>query len=172
MIELRERTAADVAPLAAVLLEQRPYSGYPITLPWDGRPEQVVARDGELGAWVLTDAGSPVAHVSVLTLAADDDAPETLQWCRAHGVGPERLGVISALFVAHDHWRQGLGRRLMLHATDACRGAGLKPCLDVVPSQPGTVELYESLGWVQTGEVRPWWLPDGVPPAVTMILPG
>lgn len=168
---LRHRRPSDVPALVDALLDQRPYTGYPASLPPQG-PEGLIVRDLEVGAWVWAGADDePLGHVSVTRVGeAYSASEETEQWCAALGCGPESLGAVSALFVARSAWRRGIASALMEQATAACRKAGLHPVLDVVPSQPGTVELYEKLGWERVGTVRPFWLTDDLPDAVTMVL--
>jgi ribosomal-protein-alanine N-acetyltransferase len=46
----------------------------------------------------------------------------------------------------------GLGRRLMLYLIDRARGAGMQDAfLEVRPSNPNAIALYESLGFVRVG---------------------
>jgi ribosomal-protein-alanine N-acetyltransferase len=46
----------------------------------------------------------------------------------------------------------GLGRRLMLYLLDRARGAGMQDAfLEVRPSNPNAIALYESLGFVRVG---------------------
>lgn len=168
---IRDRRASDLPELIDALLDQRPHTGYPASLPPSG-PEGLIVRDLEVGAWVWADeADEPLGHVSVTRVGEAYSADEeTEQWCTALGCGRDELGVVSALFVARAAWRRGIASQLMKKATAACREHGLHPVLDVVPSQPGAVELYEKLGWERVGTVRPFWLTDDLPDAVTMVL--
>lgn len=167
---LRERRPDDVGVLCQVLLEQRPTTGYPASMPPEG-PAALIVRQAEVGAWVVVgDDDVPVAHVSVTRAGVPyADSEEEQQWATAHGVDSEKLGVVSALFVAVSARRQGLARLLMEQATQMCWDHGLRPCLDVCLDQPGAGDLHTSLGWETVGTVTPFWLPEGRGPVVTMI---
>lgn len=171
-IEVRERTDADLPALVALLEAQQPAARYPLRWPLPFPVERFVAREVDLAAWVAVLEGRVVGHVAAQRLD-DVFTPGGLgrTWAAAHGVPPERMGVLGTLFVDQDVRRRGLGRRLHDTALDWLRRHDLAPCLDVVPVHAAATVMYDRLGWVAAGRVRPAWLPDGEPDVVAMVLP-
>jgi len=167
-LEIRRRRDEDVPGLVEVLAAQQPTSRYPMRWPLPFPIEQFVVREGELATWTALADGRPVGHVAVLEASDELFGPH---WERGHGLPPDRLGVMSALFVDPSVRGAGLGRRLhdvsvgWLHEQD--RG----PCLDVAPVHEGALRLYASVGWVEVCRLRPPWLPADMPDVRGMVLP-
>lgn len=167
-VTIRPRFAADIPALCDVLAAQQPTSGYPMRWPLPFPVERFVVRDHELAAWTAEADGRPAGHVSVLE-ARDDQLTE--HWARGHGVPPERLGVLSVLFVDSTLRRTGLGRALHDVAVGWMREHDLAPCLDVVPVHEAASAMYAAIGWREVARVRAPWLPADAPDLVGMVLP-
>ena len=172
MVRVRERRAADLAPLLEVLREQQPLTGYPQT--GVELTEDFICRDHELVALVAELDGRVVGHVSVQEAArVHHDATGTTlaAWERGHGRPADELGVISALFVAGSVRGQGIGTLLLDTAAAWCRSRGLGPCLDIVPNRTRALAMYRARGWVTVAEVETWWMQPGSPLVHVMVLP-
>jgi ribosomal protein S18 acetylase RimI-like enzyme len=167
---IRERVAEDLGPLARVLEEQQPHTGYPQRWPLPFPAEQFLTRPGELGAWVATlgHDPAPVGHVSVTTPGS---GAEVDGWVAAVGRPPEELATVSVLFVDHRVSGRGVGGALLDAAVTFIRESGRAPVLDVVQETANAVRLYERHGWQVVGEARPWWLPTDHLPVLLMVLP-
>ena len=65
----------------------------------------------------------------------------------------DQLGVVARLLVSPDARREGIGRTLLNRASGEATRRGLWPILDVVTTFEAAVNLYESCGWIQVGQV-------------------
>ncbi|ANS77845.1 hypothetical protein SGUI_0449 [Serinicoccus hydrothermalis] len=166
--QIRPREAGDVPALAAVLIAQQPATGYPLRNPLPFPPEQFVARERDVAAWVALLDDAPVGHVAVTRLV--DDAVGRA-FGAASGMPLERLGCVSTLFVAPGAGGRGVGGRLLDAAEGWCRTEGLVPVLDVFPSHAGARDLYLRRGWVEIGTTRLDWVPEDGPDIALMMLP-
>ena len=173
MIEIRMRRDEDLPALEAALTEQQPVTGYPQTPP--GLAMTFLRRDGELAAFSALIDGAPVGHVSVLSAVGmdhGDGGAVTAAWCEAHGLPPERLGVLSAIFVGLAGRGHRLGHRLMEAAEQWCAANGYAPCLDSQPlPRSGAARLYRERGWVLVAQVDATWREEGSPLIDVMVLP-
>ena len=151
---IRQRRPSDLEQLDAVARLVRATDGYPLYLVNDNF-RGFLASPKQVAAWVAVQAGEIVGHVALSTTAS----PEVLEVLSTSGECG-RPGVVSRLLVAPDARREGLGTRLLKHAADAAREAGLVPVLDVVSTSMAAIALYERAGWRRLGvaHVR---LPDG-----------
>jgi GNAT superfamily N-acetyltransferase len=69
--------------------------------------------------------------------------------------GGDRVGELYAINLDPDHWGRGLGRALLVAATEGLRDAGFRSAvLWVVPGNARARALYESEGWTTRGETR------------------
>jgi GNAT superfamily N-acetyltransferase len=95
---------------------------------------------------------------------------------RAHGCGVAELGWVATLFVGLEARGRGVGRRLLDTVVADVRGAGLRPCLEVLPVHAAALSLYESTGWRDVLRIRPAWLRAAVgeagPDVRVMVLDG
>lgn len=75
---------------------------------------------------------------------------------------------IEFMYVAPEHWRSGLGTRLMDHAVEALRSQGAtRAALTVYSENHRARAFYEHCGWTQTGSeqevekggamIKLWW---------------
>jgi GNAT superfamily N-acetyltransferase len=99
----------------------------------------------------------------------------------ATGLSPERLAVVSRLFVAVGHRRRGLAQALLRHVVADAHQEHLRPVLDVVTADRGAVALYEREGWQRIGSVTfhtrygeslPGYVYVGPPPPPPCAAPG
>jgi len=147
-MEVRERTETDLDGLVQIAGVVHDVDGYPLYLPGDLRT--FLASADATHAWVAEMDGEVVGHVAlhhrsscaVMALASE-----------AAGRPPERLGVIARLLVAPPARGKGIGRCLLRTATDAARGQGLYPVLDVAVHHAAAIKLYEASGWERAGRV-------------------
>lgn len=176
---LRSRRATDLPALVDALARQQPWSRYPVRWPLPFPAVDFIARAGEVAAFtavqIVDGAHVPVGHVSACCLALESSSSFegdeiTRLWIAGHGLPAGRLGVVSALFLAPEAQRLGLGSRLLAAAVDTLRAAGLAPCLDVTPSTSSAEALYLARGWRPVGTARPAWLPEAWDDVRVMVL--
>ena len=58
---------------------------------------------------------------------------------------------LEGLFTEPDQWRQGIGRRLVLHAMEASRSQGARTM--IVFANPHALGFYRRMGFIKEGEV-------------------
>ncbi len=174
MSTVRLRRDDDLPALVDALERQQPASGYPVGWPTPFPPEEFIRRRDEVAAYVAVTDGVPVGHVSARRVRADPDhlsaGDEATVWAAGHGLPVERLGSVSAFFLAPEAQGLGLGRALLQAALGALRDAGLAPCLDVVDAEGRAAHMYRRDGWRVVGHTHPDWLPPGRPPVTVMVL--
>ena len=146
-IALRERTDADLDACARLVAAVRSLDGYPPYLP-DDDFVRLLTHPTPLVAYVATVDDRVVGHVALNPYTGA--ATEALA-CDGLGVEPAQLGIVARLFSSVDRRRHGIGRLLLLAATDATRSRGLIPVLDVWVELRAAVTLYESAGWKRIG---------------------
>ncbi|QKE86078.1 GNAT family N-acetyltransferase [Arthrobacter sp. NEB 688] len=164
---MRPRRPADVPALVEVLAAQQPASRYPVRWPLPFPVEEFVVRPGELGAWVVIEAGAVAGHVAVLE---PGEGWETEAFVDATGLPATDLGTVSTLFVDPARRGLGLGSRLLGTAVEHVRSLGRVPVLDVVQEHSVAADLYRRRGWRVVGEARPHWLPADRAPVLLMTL--
>lgn len=103
-----------------------------------------------LGAWVAESDTGIVGHVA---LQAKSSLAVVALACKATDRSPDQLCVVSRLFVAPSHRREGFGGSLLATAADAGLARGLWPILDVAAHFAGAIRLYENAGWTLAGSV-------------------
>ncbi len=122
--------------------------GYPYYLPGDLR--EFLAARGATAAWVAESDREVVGHVALHSWSS---AAVMSLASHVSGQPAERLGFVARLLVAPASRRQGIGRSLLLTATDHAVARGLWPVLDVAVHHDTAIALYEKCGWVRVGEV-------------------
>jgi GNAT superfamily N-acetyltransferase len=158
---IRPRIAADLAACVAALRLVHEQDRYPHR--WPADPIDWLSPPRLRRAWVaIADrpagagdhAGDPRDEVEghvALNVAGGDRSLGLLT--EATGLAPERLAVVSRLFVSVGHRRRGLARALLRHAVADAHGEHLRPVLDVVAADRAAVALYELEGWQRVGSV-------------------
>jgi GNAT superfamily N-acetyltransferase len=156
-VRIRERRADDLPALEALLAAQQPASGYPHHWPLPFPVREFLVRRSEQRAWVAEDGDRLIGHVAVARSGADvDDA-------FAAALGTDRLGALTALFVATDVVGTGVGGRLIDAAVDWIRAANQVPVLDLLGRDTRAHRVYLRRGWVELGEAGPLVLMALVP---------
>ncbi len=161
-----------------VLAAQQPGSRYPYRDPLPFPVERFLHADDAVAAWTAELDGRPAGHVCrVASPRGFPDAEAMNEACAsAHGCGVAELGWVATLFVGLDARGRGVGRALLDTVVADIRGAGLRPCLEVLPVHPAALSLYESAGWREVLRIRPAWLRaaagDEGPDVRVMVLPG
>lgn len=125
----------------AVLQAVHSADGYPSTL---DDPHGFLVPAHEVGSWVGVHDGAVVGHVALhrpATSATLDAASRTT------GLPPERLALLSRLFVAPAARGLGVARSLVRTAVAAAREEGRRAVLDVGRDFAPAVALYEAEGW-------------------------
>jgi GNAT superfamily N-acetyltransferase len=121
--------------------------GYPRYLP-DDLPS-FLSDSAELAAWVAESSNDVVVGHVALHDGFEDPAAEVA--VPASGLCPEQLAVVARLMVHPDVRRRGVGRKLLVAATDYAHRHRLRPVLDVQQVSGRALSLYESLGWERAG---------------------
>lgn len=147
-MEIRDRTVEDLKACAAIARIVRDRDGYPPRLPHD--LVGFVTVPAACSAWVAVDAGVVVGQV---VLNPTSSPPVMAVAAAATGAPPGGLVVVARLLVAPEARRRGVGRRLLLAATEGAHRLGRRPVLDVATHYAGAVALYEACGWRRGGEV-------------------
>ncbi len=98
----------------------------------------VLLEDGRLGeVWLAAEGGAAVGYVVIC-----------LGWSLEH---QGRDAFVDEVFVHRAARGRGLGRRLVDHAIERCRGLGVKALhLEVERAKDRTQALYRSLGFRET----------------------
>jgi ribosomal protein S18 acetylase RimI-like enzyme len=77
---------------------------------------------------------------------------------------PDGVAEIVALYVHPDHFRRGIGRKLLASALDDLAAEGWSECsVWTLDTNHRSLPLYESLGFVRDGSLREdegWFIPD------------
>ncbi len=157
---VRRRRPDDLPALAELLLAQQPLTRYPIRNPLPVPVAQFLHADDALAAWTAELDGRPVGHVCRVGFPRSiPDADEVARACaRAHGCAVHELGWVSTLFVEPAASGLGIGRALLAAVVAEMRGAGIRPCLEVLPVHFAALALYESERWREVLRLRPDWL--------------
>jgi GNAT superfamily N-acetyltransferase len=148
-VRLRSATTADRDALVDLVLRcDETYRD------WAGPVLRVPSRDEELAHWHRRFA-DPLQRIRIADI--DGAVAGTCAWTqarRAHGVGPaiEGRAHISAMFVAPDHWRQGIASRLMDQAVEEMLQAGFDSAQLWTPEGAPARRFYEACGWTVTGD--------------------
>jgi GNAT superfamily N-acetyltransferase len=100
---------------------------------------------------VAVTAGDAVVGHAGLNVAEGD--PALAVFTGGTGLGPERLAVVSRLFVVAEAQRCGVATALLTAAASVAHAAGKRPVLDVLEADLGAITFYERAGWVRTGSI-------------------
>lgn len=164
---IRDRRDDDLPALAALLGRQQAETQYPHVWPFPRPINEFLKRSTELRAWVAELDGEVVGHVAITS--ADDDRIGR-SWAAAHNADLSELRCVSVFFADITRAGQGIGSRLLQHATDEALAEGY-PVLDVVASSEGPVNLYLRRGWRLIETTQAPWHTDIDLPIHLMILP-
>lgn len=164
---IRDRQDEDLPALVALLGRQQAETRYPHIWPFPDVIETFLKRSTELRAWVAELDGEIVGHVSVTSVGDD---PIGRSWAAAHNATLTELRCVSVLFADITRAGQGIGSRLLEHATAYALAEGY-PVLDVVAAQEVPVNLYLRRGWQLIETTQAPWHTDIELPIHLMILP-
>ena len=149
---IRPLTGADLDDVHAelVALYRRCYAGPP----WHEGDEEVAAYATRIRTWATNDGFTGlIARHDDGTLAGATYGwvgPPEARGLPMPGVDHPRVFHVGDLMVDPDHWRRGLGRRLL----DQLVTSRL-PAVLVTHRDSGSRRLYESAGWRHTGTLAP-----------------
>jgi GNAT superfamily N-acetyltransferase len=143
-ILVRPRVDEDLPLLAAAIRSLHETDGYPQTLPDDTvawlRPPR------QRRAWVAVSPSTrEIAGHIALNVAEGD--PGVGVSSDGTGLKPDKLAVVSRLFVVAGHRRKGVAKALLDEAVNAAHADGLQPVLDVLEADRAAITLYKSAGW-------------------------
>lgn len=159
MLSLRPRKDADLPALVRLLRQVHDHDGYPSA--WPDSPAGFVAPPDELGAWVALGGGEVLGQVVLRHFGAElSEAGALPAWAALAGLPPERLGLVSRLFVAPAARRQGVAVALLRRAAAEAELLGRRGLLDVVSTSHAAAALYEREGWQRLGTVPAPWNPQ------------
>lgn len=175
-ITIRPRVAADLPPLAFALMAQQPETRYPFRNPLPMPVEHFLHADDAASAWTAELHGQPVGHACRADGARGFPLADQMNatCAQAHGCEVGDLTWVSALFVAREARRRGVGRQLLEAVVQDARSNGQHPCLEVLPVHPAAMMMYLAAGWQVVGSLRPDWLREAAgeagPDVAVMIL--
>jgi GNAT superfamily N-acetyltransferase len=149
---IRVRRQDDVARCVQVLGAVHSADGYPLR--WPADPSAWLAPANLLRAWVAEDDGRLLGHMALCSAVGGGGAP---LWSAASSLAPERLAVVSRLFVAPSARGHGIGAALLAHACAEAGRWGLRPALEVLAHDQNAIALYDRAGWRRVASVpAPW----------------
>lgn len=151
---VRPRLRTDLGACVGTLERVHEQDRYPLV--WPADPQGWLSPADALGAWVGGREGRFLGHVMLRPASG----PPLPVWEAATGVGPDRLAVVSRLFVDPGQRRSGLGRALLDAAVGEAHRRSFHPVLDVLHRDRGATRLYEREGWTRVGQFV-WSMPDG-----------
>jgi ribosomal protein S18 acetylase RimI-like enzyme len=146
---VRRRRGPDLARCVELLAGVHAADGYPVR--WPGDPGAWLSPSRLVAAWVVEQAGQVTGHVGLSEASGDSMAP---LWSSGLGVGEDRLGVISRLFVGTAARGHRSGERLLAAGCAEARRRDLSPVLDVFDRNRAAIALYRRLGWRRLGSVE------------------
>jgi ribosomal-protein-alanine N-acetyltransferase len=133
-VEIRAATPADAAVIAGI-------ESLAASHPWSARAVRDTLEAATGRGWLLVEGDRAVGHLISVVVA-----------------GEAELWTIA---VTPDRRRQGLARRLLLHAMRAWRAEGAEAAyLEVRDDNAGAIALYTETGWAATA-VRRGYYSDG-----------
>ncbi|MGI8577270.1 MAG: GNAT family N-acetyltransferase [Nocardioidaceae bacterium] len=144
---VRRRAPKEVQGTVRLLYAVNDYEPYPI--PWPESPEDWLANDTIIDAWVIKPEGRVLGHVAMS--AVDREPFESLRWREVTGDDPSTLAAVSRLFVAPESRHQGFGTALLDAAVRAIRAKGMRPVVEVATESHYALGMYERLGWTMVG---------------------
>lgn len=145
LMTVRARISADIGELVELAAVVRSADGYPLYLP-DENLGRFLSDPIPVSAWVALDGGRIVGHVAV---NAGSHSSVTAAIRHAGIIG--EVGVIARLLVDPTRRREGIGSRLLEHASAHVESLGWVPVLDVVATAEPAVSLYRRHGWTEIG---------------------
>ena len=110
----------------------------------------LASPDGSAGQQSNRSPDEIAGHVA-LNVAGGDRSLALLM--EATGLSPDRLTVVTRLFVSVGHRRRGSACALLRHAVADAHVEDLRPVLDVVAADRSAIALYEDEGWQRVGAV-------------------
>lgn len=138
VVDIRTRTAADLAACVEALAEVQAADRYPVH--WPADPGAWLTPDGMTTAWIAVEAGAVLGH---LALTRDQE--------------------VSRLFVTPGARGRGVASRLL----DTARAATPLPLrLEVSSEGRAAIGFYERSGWRRVGSTRAGWLNAAGEPAL------
>lgn len=147
---VRPRTPADLAPLAAVLRHVHATDGYPVEGVDD--PQTWLEPNNELASWTAHSEAQVVGQISVVAAQQSDDAAalwlDTTQGDIATIVIPVRL------FIDPAHRNEGHASRLMLAAHSYATDHGQLLVFDVMEKDQNAIRLYANMGCTRIGSTQ------------------
>ncbi len=151
---MRRRAVEDLPGCVRALEAVHVANAYPMW--WPADPAGWLSPAGWTAAWVAELAGVVVGHVCVVR-GVEDPLVTSLT-----GAGPDRLGMVSRLFIAPEARGRGLGGSLLAAGSSYASALGLQLMLDVVDDAGPAVALYERLGWrLVDRRLTDWTTPRG-----------
>lgn len=147
-MKLRARNEDDLDACELLARTVHTVDGYPPRFADDLR--LFVAAQGALGAWVAESDRVIVGHVALQSRSS-----QTVMALASEATGwpPDRLCVVTRLFVSPSERRRGIGGSLLEQAAEAGLARGLRPILDVATHFQTAIRLYEQAGWTCAGQV-------------------
>jgi GNAT superfamily N-acetyltransferase len=147
---IRERTDSDLPACVAALRLVHERDRYPHRWPVD--PTDWLSPPRQRQAWVAVgnEPDEIAGHVA-LNVAEGGSAVEV--WTTGTDLPPDRLLVVSRLFVSVGFRRAGVARELLDHATAHAHGLHLQPVLDVLEADRAAIALYDNSGWQRIGSI-------------------
>jgi GNAT superfamily N-acetyltransferase len=142
----RPRAEAEIDACVVVLRAVHAADRYP--LHWPESPARWLAPRDLLEAWVATSSSGIVGHVALQHVARLAATP---LFSESGLPAPDRLAVVSRLFVSTTARRRGIGAALLSAAAAGAIRRGLRPVLEVVDSDAAAIALYERSGWRRVG---------------------
>lgn len=157
---VRPRLAEDLPALAEALIEQQPLTRYPLRNPLPFPISDFLHFGDAIDAWTATVGGNPVGHIATTATRTGANGDDELEraCAAAHGCDVADLVWLTAFFVGSTARRTGLGRTLLRTAVDRAQDSGRHLCLEVLPTFPAALKLYESTGWTEVLRTVPDWL--------------
>jgi len=166
-VVVRRCTDEDLPRCVRALAQVHAEDDYPTR--WPADPVGWLSPTGWAAAWVAGPAGTVVGHACVVR-GVDDPVVTAIT-----GAPPERLAMVSRLFVAPSGRGQGWGASLLDAACSYASTQRLQLMLDVVQEAAPAVALYERMGWqLVDHRVTDWTTPAGrrLPVRVYVAPPG
>lgn len=147
-MEVRARGEDDLDACERLAREVHAVDGYPPRLTDDLR--LFVSAPDALGAWVAESDRGIIGHVALELKSS----PAVMALAsQVSGRPPERLCVVTRLFVSPAERRTGVGGSLLGRAARTGLARGLRPILDVAAHFDTAIRLYERAGWTCAGQV-------------------
>lgn len=172
-VEIRRRTAQDLAPLLTVLAACAGDSGY-----FADDEGQLVPHAAEsindprfTRSWVAKIDAEIIGQISIMPLAQSEDPEYLPLWLAATAQPIEQHALIKRLFVHPKAQGRGAASLLMETAMAELAASGLIGVLDTASVARSAMALYRKLGWREVGRTKPSWTDEPFD-AVLFVQPG